>query len=196
METTDPEKIRKISVLAESLRKNSLAVNMEEALKMAERILYDIKKPEMKNKGMPAKKESNDYDITKEDKTISELMQEGVDDIYNGFDEKKPEEQKLQTIEAEAKPAETAEPVKAPEEKPIVPQPVEEDIPDKEDEKEIDLKEDEAPETTGELEEAAEEVPETENEKEGGEQQTETAPKTGKAPFQKGLTGIFGFGKK
>lgn len=74
---TEDEKVKQ---LAENLRKNGLATNMEEAIETAKRILGEkTVMPEAKKdeeQKTLADKDSLSYDITKETKTLKELMDE------------------------------------------------------------------------------------------------------------------------
>lgn len=64
----------KVKELAESLRKNGLVASMEEAIETARRILGSSKKGKEAQTTMD--KDSPDYDITKEKKTLKELTED------------------------------------------------------------------------------------------------------------------------
>lgn len=69
------EEIEKINRLAENLRKTGLASNMSDAVEIAKKIIEKGKKEE-KSIRLEISKDSSEYNVAKEEKTVKELLEE------------------------------------------------------------------------------------------------------------------------
>jgi len=69
------EDIEKINRLAENLKKVGLAINMSDAIEIARKIVDKGKKDE-RNIRLEVSRESPQYNVAKEEKTVKELLEE------------------------------------------------------------------------------------------------------------------------
>ena len=69
------EDIEKINRLAENLKKIGLAINMSDAIEIARKIVDKGKKDE-RNIRLEVSRESPQYNVAKEEKTVKELLEE------------------------------------------------------------------------------------------------------------------------
>lgn len=69
------EEIEKINRLAGNLRKTGLASNMNDAFEIAKKIIEKGKKEE-KPIRLEISKDSSEYNVAKEEKTVKELLEE------------------------------------------------------------------------------------------------------------------------
>ena len=68
------EDIEKINRLAENLKKTGLAANMDDAIEIAKRIIEKGKEKEKAR--LEVSRDSPEYNVSKERKTVKELLEE------------------------------------------------------------------------------------------------------------------------
>jgi len=100
------EEIEKINRLAENLKKTGLAANISDAVEIAKKIIEKGKEKEEVKYKLEVSRDSLDYNVSKEKKTVKELLSEEsekaeVEEIDDEYDDNNKEREPLRVEDLE-----------------------------------------------------------------------------------------------